>query len=121
MESMRDDTPDSELVDFRRDGSSVQHFAAVGDVVSGLVLALALLVGCSGVERGDEVLPPPCERLRDHLVDIRLSAIRRGPKDLPSQRDALEQALGNDFVTSCERNMTAPQLGCALAARDLRL
>ena len=65
-----------------------------------------------------------CERVRDHLVDLRLvqsqgatdSAGR--PVDLEPHRAALKQALGEPFINTCLKEFSLPQVKCLLAAKD---
>lgn len=77
-----------------------------------------------------------CTELRDHVVDLRLVAVRNikpapmhfGPHqqpmpsppaiDVEGHRLALKQALGESYVDSCLKTLTPDQLKCALAARD---
>lgn len=40
------------------------------------------------------------------------------PPDVAGHRAAMTQALGEGFVTSCQKNLSAAQLKCALAASD---
>ena len=84
-------------------------------------LLLGLVVGCTS---HDEVERTKCERLRDHVVDLRLEQNAGAkdslgqPIDLAPHRAALKQALGGEFVASCEKTLTPKQLECALAAKD---
>ena len=85
-----------------------------------LVLVLVIVAGCSG-DDGSEIerTARPCAQLRDHLVDLRLAGVRGAPADLGVHREAMQRALGVDFITSCEKTMTAPQIDCATTAGDL--
>jgi hypothetical protein len=38
--------------------------------------------------------------------------------EIEAHRRALSQALGNDFVSSCEATLSPHQIDCALAATD---
>lgn len=60
-----------------------------------------------------------CEKLRDHLIDVRVKSDGAAGADAAQHRDAMKAALGDDFVDSCERSMSAEQLHCAMNARDL--
>jgi hypothetical protein len=106
------------------------------------LLCIAVIVGaCSTGDRAR------CQKLRDHLVDLRLagaSAATERPPALPKPADpqpagiaastptqrplteaeiaahrrVLSQALGENFVSSCEKTLSPKQLDCALAAAD---
>lgn len=67
------------------------------------VLVAAGTAGCSA----DDELPVaenPCERLREHLVDLRLEGTP--PADLASHRDVMRRALGDEFLTSCAGSLS---------------
>ncbi len=79
-----------------------------------LTVSLALTAGCStgGAERvgrGD------CERLRDHLVDVRMASVTA---DHEQHRRAIRTALGDGFLSSCLDLTTESQLRCSLKAND---
>ncbi len=113
-------------------------------VMSGIVFVGAMFVGCRS---GDEVTREHCEHLRDHVVDVRLSslvnlaaltrdgvslipqhaspddrAILTSPPppqiDVTAHRAALNRALGDTFVNSCQAKLKRAQLRCALGASD---
>ena len=80
-----------------------------------LFMALAVLTGCDG---DDEVATPrlsPCEQLREHLIDLRLADAMHVDKD--AHREAMRDALGTDFLASCEK-FGDETVACALAATD---
>lgn len=84
------------------------------------LLVLVIAVGCGGDDANDaERVALPCEQLRDHLVDLRLAGAHGAPKDLAMHREAMQRALGDDFIASCEQHMTAPQIRCSTSAGDL--
>jgi hypothetical protein len=58
----------------------------------------------------------PCEALRDHLVELRLSAAGSAI-DLERHRIALTRALGNSFVDSCQK-LDRGARDCGLRADD---
>jgi hypothetical protein len=78
-----------------------------------IAFALSALIGCSsdpdGVSRKD------CQRLRDHLIDIRMQSVTA---DAEQHRAALEAIAGESFITTCVDQTTEEQLHCALASRD---
>ncbi len=84
-----------------------------------LVMA-SILVGCGGGSEEDEALAraSQCERLRDHLVDLRLASATNLGKDVEQHRAALTQALGPQFVDTCTKSTSEAQVACALAAQD---
>jgi len=59
-----------------------------------------------------------CEQLRTHLVDLRLADLGKLDVDKAAHRTAIENALGDPFVTSCQQSITVLQMNCALAAKD---
>ncbi len=73
--------------------------------------ALALVVGC-GAEP-DTVTRRDCERLRDHLIELRMDTVTA---DVEHHRAALRAALGDAFVTGCTDTTTEQELRCALGA-----
>jgi len=80
------------------------------------LVLLALIASCGGDDDRD---PPtqetPCERLRDHLIELRLADARR--IDRAAHRDAMKQAMGDDFLASCAK-LDRAEIDCALDARD---
>jgi hypothetical protein len=60
-----------------------------------------------------------CEKLRDHLIEVRVSSDGNAGADTAQHRDAMKTALGDDFLDNCERTMSVEQLHCAMNARDL--
>jgi len=115
-----------------------------------------IAAACASHADDDSVDRAKCERLRDHLVDLRLAGLAHPqrsttshdtppPPQLPSwgsgakaprvvvpdttaaplrddeikqHRVALQQAMGERFLASCQRTLSPPQLRCALAASD---
>jgi len=81
-------------------------------------IVLAFAIGC-GSEDTDEIADParatPCERLREHLVDLRLAGVES--IDREAHREAHIVAMGNDFLAACA---TLPQsaVACATEATD---
>ena len=85
-----------------------------------VLVSISLLVGCNGDDETTvESVVRPCERLRDHLVDLRVEGTRGEPDEVVARhRAAMRQALGDDFVASCERKMAASEIDCAAKATD---
>lgn len=87
------------------------------------VLTLCLIVVCagpgcggrSGDSRGARAGRRDCERLRAHLVEIRLQAVSL---DREEHRRALDASLGEDFVQTCVDTMPPREVACGRAARD---
>ncbi len=80
----------------------------------------AVLVSCGGASDEDGTLAntSQCERLREHIVDLRIGSATNLRKDLEQHRAALTNALGPQFVEDCTKRMSAAQVTCALEARD---
>jgi hypothetical protein len=78
-----------------------------------LLLVNTVLTACAtesgGVSRRD------CERLRDHVIDLRLQSVTA---DREQHRAALTTSLGDAFVTECASATSDMHLRCALAAND---
>jgi len=83
-------------------------------------LLLVVSASCNGDEAEDvELAARPCTRLRDHLVDLRLEGVHGAAADLATHREAMRQALGDDFVAACEASMSVAAISCAATASDL--
>ena len=78
-----------------------------------LVLTVGALCACSS-PAPDEVSRVECERLRDHLVDLRLETVT---EEHARFRAVIHAALA-DTVESCVDTMTPSRLRCSLAATD---
>jgi hypothetical protein len=76
------------------------------------LLAVTLLTACGS--SSDVVDAARCGRLRDHVVDLRLNGLT--DVDVAAHRAVLQRALGDDFVASCQRTLTAAELTCMLEA-----
>ena len=82
---------------------------------------LVALVACSFDDTSEVERPiPPCAELKAHLIDLRLEMATGTPDQLIQHRQAMERALGDDFVASCEKNMNPAQITCALFAAGLQ-
>ena len=82
-----------------------------------LVALLVMAAACASSD-GDEreARTKQCERLREHVIDVRLADARG--VDLDAHRAAMRSALGADFLASCSNDMTDTQIECALEASD---
>jgi hypothetical protein len=74
-------------------------------------------LGCASIDE-DMVESPKrrCAALRDHLIDLRVESAN-GVVDVKSHREALHQALGEDFVSRCSER-PVDEIKCAMAAKD---
>ena len=82
-------------------------------------LVICVLVGCGGgAEDESKARAEQCERMRDHLVDLRLASAQHLEKDLDQHRVALKQAMGSAFIESCTKDMTETQVTCVVGAKD---
>src|SRR4051812_9401958 len=84
-----------------------------------LLLALTLVACAADDSTEIDRAAVPCAQLRDHLVNLRLATAAGTPDELAQHRAAMEHALGDGFVASCERNLNASQIACSLQAPDL--
>ena len=80
----------------------------------------SLLAACGACTHSDEVDRHACEQLRDHVVDLRITAVKGTdpnggpPIDFEPHRAALKQALGEGYLETCLKTFTVKQLRCAL-------
>src|SRR5262249_29946259 len=79
-------------------------------------LALVLVVGCTASHDDDPASRDACERLRSHIIDVRLAGMTE--VDVAAHRAAFESSLGDAFIESCGRALTVRQARCALEASD---
>ncbi len=78
---------------------------------------LLVLVACGGSTEPDaSPSRKSCVRLRDHVIDVRLSSA--AGIDREAHRKALEQSLGDEFLRTCKDTLTTSQVRCALDTRD---
>jgi hypothetical protein len=78
----------------------------------------ALAVLCTTACTQDESIEQKCERLRDHVVDLRTEGLPAA--DVAAHRSALKNALGDQFTEEC-KSMTPKQIDCGLAADEISL
>jgi hypothetical protein len=77
-----------------------------------VVTGVLVLTACaSGNER--EVDPAACERLREHLIDVRFDGNAERQR---VHRAAARDALGDDFVRRCVAETSPERLRCAMTA-----
>ena len=88
-------------------------------IAIGLLVILGAACGGGG-DDGDEVATAatPCIRLRDHVVELRLQTAHGTPQQLNDMREAFNRALGPEFFTSCEKNLSSAEIDCSLQASD---
>lgn len=79
-----------------------------------IVVAFASTSGC-----GDESPPQQdhaaCQRLRDHVVDLRVAEV---DQDRDAHRDALKRALGTEFMARCE-SQPRSRFDCEMKATNI--
>jgi hypothetical protein len=81
-----------------------------------LTFALAgAAFGCTADVDDAERGTTACERLRDHVIDLRVSEIQQ---DREAHRTALRRALGRDFVAQC-RNQSSARFACEMKAANI--
>ncbi|MCL4227652.1 MAG: hypothetical protein KJZ91_24570 [Myxococcales bacterium] len=100
-------------LDGRRHGLAA--IRAVGAARAVALAAVAALATAACGTDSDRVSRRDCERLRDHVIELRMSS---GTADHDQHRAALRAGLGDGFVSSCVEQRTGDGLRCALAARD---
>ncbi len=83
-------------------------------VLLAVAVSVVALTGCTHDETVDR---RSCEKLRDHLIDVRVGDTH--DRDAAQHRAAMKAALGDDFVENCLHTMTVDQLKCAMSASDL--
>ena len=84
-------------------------------------IGLALLLAACAPHQESETPEARCEKLRDHLVDLRIKDVRGATAglDLDAHRAALTRALGSDFTSACATQMTDAQIDCAISSSTL--
>lgn len=78
---------------------------------------ISFIVACSSSDDVD-VDRRRCEKLRDHMVELRLHDVKSGI-DVRAHKEAMKRALGERFVTGCMKELSPSELQCHLRARDL--
>ncbi len=83
------------------------------------ILVIGCFAACGGGEADEAAArAEQCQRMRDHLVELRLGSANNLGKDVAQHRAALTQALGTTFIESCTKDLSASQVACVLGARD---
>jgi len=82
-------------------------------IVAAAFVAFSFAAACSS--DANEVSRTECQRLRDHLIDLRMETVTA---DRDQHRAAFEAAMGEPFVRHCSTGLTAAQLRCSLDASD---
>lgn len=82
---------------------------------SSFVFLIACVAGCGTDEARTEDSSHRCERVRDHLIDLRLAAATN--VNVEAHRKAMQGALGEGFMSSCQ-TMSDVQTRCVLDATD---
>ena len=77
--------------------------------------ALASLPSCWSESDSDSVTRKDCDRLREHLIDVRMQSVTA---DHAQHRIAIASSLDEYFLSSCVDGMTSSYVECAHAARD---
>ena len=80
-----------------------------------LVLALGAANGCSGGAADAERTATACERLRDHVIDLRVAEVHQ---DRDAHRAALRRAMGRGFVSTCMDQSDA-HIDCEMKATTI--
>jgi hypothetical protein len=88
--------------------SKVGRFASIGIVV---VFAFS----CSSDDDAETTRRSRCLRLRDHVIELRLVTQTNARE---KHRAAMRDALGEEFVSHCESEITSDRLNCMLSAKD---
>ena len=81
-----------------------------------LGLSVALAAACAAQEDEAVATRNRCLKLRDHMVDLRVATATE--VDVTKHREAMTNALGDDFVGRCQQ-LPAADIKCALASTDL--
>jgi hypothetical protein len=85
---------------------------ATSILITGVLVAL---LACSSGSESDAVSRQDCERLRAHLVELRMQSVTA---DHDQHRIAIRSSLDDSFISSCVENNAASALQCAMAAKD---
>lgn len=78
-------------------------------------VVIALLVAACASDEEHAIDRKGCEQYRDHLVELRLHDAS-STFDVQQHRAAMKQALGERFISSCEKQVSSSELRCALRA-----
>lgn len=81
-----------------------------------LATVLLALVGAVSACNETEDIKASCTKARDHLIELRLADASGVDRD--AHRAAMKHALGDSFVSSCQRSMSSAQVRCVLSAKN---
>lgn len=83
-----------------------------------IAITALLVAACNGDDESDKAgRTEQCERLRDHLIDVRLAGSESlGTIELEKHRAILTTAMGAQFLETCSSTLSDQQIGCLLAA-----
>src|SRR5262245_16046238 len=92
-------------------------FAFDSSIMRGLVLLFACNgAACNSAEDNEHASRVQCQRLRDHIVELRLANAK--DIDVAAHRRAMQQALGDDFLDDCAVSLDARYISCALGVAN---
>lgn len=84
------------------------------------VLATGLAMGCRSGPTAER-----CRQLLDHLVDLEFkkagaAATSEAMKaEIASQKKAVSEAKADEFIATCEKQVSRARVECALSAADI--
>jgi len=82
-------------------------------------MAFVIAMGCSTSDPDGPPEPRRCEQLRDHVVDLKIGDAKGvSASDLAQHREAMRDALGAAFLSTCTAKLSERQVACALGATD---
>lgn len=89
--------------------------------VSWRIMIACVVAACGGETEEDDIVErqTPCMQLRDHTVELRMRTASGTPREMDDLRAGFRRALGQDFLQSCEQNLSRQQIECSLQAADL--
>jgi hypothetical protein len=82
--------------------------------IARLVVVIAL-GGCASSDKSERATTAQCERVRDHLVELRVAGTQ---VDVRAHREAIKEVLGSRFTDECVATVDRAQIDCSLAAKD---
>lgn len=84
--------------------------------MSRMACVALLCIGCAaGSSEPEKQGTKACEQLREHVIDVRVSEIQQ---DREAHREALRQALGRSYVTTCLEE-PRERFECEMKATDI--
>lgn len=83
-----------------------------------LITMMSIAMACStATDASEPAATKQCEALRDHIVDLRLWEATG--VDREAHREAMRDALGQEFVDGCTKTLTENQVDCGIKATDV--